>query len=275
MEIEKIHAVYFSPTDTTKSVITHLAKCVTALLNKVSMEEKDFTLPSERMNIPDIRQSDLAIVGLPVYAGRLPNLLLNYLTAWKSNGAWVVPVVVYGNRSYGNALIELHDILVDGGFRPIAGAAFIGQHSFTANLATGRPDREDLEMAGRFAAEIVRRITALKKEEYAGIKIPGQGAPDYGGYYKPKGVDGEVVNFLKAKPVTTDTCICCKRCAEVCPMGAIDFENPSAVPGICIKCNACIKHCPVNAKQLTDKAYLSHVRFLENTCTLRADIEWF
>ena len=98
MKIEKVHAVYFSPTGTTKTVITHLVKCITTLLPEVVT---DFTLPSGRKKVPDIRESELAIVGLPVYAGRLPNLLLNYLTTWQSNGAWAVPVVVYGNRSYG------------------------------------------------------------------------------------------------------------------------------------------------------------------------------
>ena len=111
MKIEKVHAVYFSPTGTTKTVITHLVKCITTLLPEVVTEVKDFTLPSGRKKVPDIRESELAIVGLPVYAGRLPNLLLNYLTTWQSNGAWAVPVVVYGNRSYGNALVELYDIL--------------------------------------------------------------------------------------------------------------------------------------------------------------------
>lgn len=139
MKIEKVHAVYFSPTGTTKTVITHLVKCITTLLPEVVTEVKDFTLPSGRKKVPDIRESELAIVGLPVYAGRLPNLLLNYLTTWQSNGAWAVPVVVYGNRSYGNALVELYDILRYRGFHPIAAAAFVGQHSFTTRLATGRP----------------------------------------------------------------------------------------------------------------------------------------
>ena len=198
---------------------------------------------------------------------------MNYLTTWQSNGAWAVPVVVYGNRSYGNALVELYDILRYRGFHPIAAAAFVGQHSFTTRLATGRPDREDLEKAEQFSAEIVRRI--LQPGEFTGIKIPGQGAPDYGGYYKPKGRDEEVVNFLKAKPVTTDACIDCRRCAKVCPMGAIRLDHPSEVSGICIKCNACVKQCPVHAKQLTDEAYLSHVGFLENRYTSRARIELF
>ena len=69
MKIEKVHAVYFSPTGTTKTVITHLVKCITTLLPEVVTEVKDFTLPSGRKKVPDIRESELAIVGLPVYLG--------------------------------------------------------------------------------------------------------------------------------------------------------------------------------------------------------------
>ena len=42
-----------------------------------------------------------------------------------------VCVVVYGNRAYDDALLELKDILTERGCRPIAGAAFIGEHSFS------------------------------------------------------------------------------------------------------------------------------------------------
>lgn len=275
MKIEKIHAVYFSPTGTTKTVVTHIIKHITTILPSIPAVVKDFTLPIERNKIPDIQHAELAVVGLPVYAGRLPNLLLKYLTTWKSNGALVVPVVVYGNRSYGNALVELHDILVNCGFHPIAAAAFVGQHSFSARLAAGRPDREDLDVAGCFAVDIVKRILSLQEDLFPRLEISGEGSPDYGGYYKPKGRDGEVVNFLKAKPVTADVCMDCRQCVNVCPMGAIDAEKPSEIPGICIKCNACIKHCPVHAKQLTDEAYQSHLSFLEYNYTSRAKIELF
>lgn len=37
-------------------------------------EVKDFTLPSGWKEIPDIRESELAIAGLPFYVGRLSNL---------------------------------------------------------------------------------------------------------------------------------------------------------------------------------------------------------
>ena len=275
MEIQKIHALCFSPTGTTRRVVSHVAESVAALYANVPLEIRDFTLPGCRERGTEIGNSELVIMELPVYAGRLPNLLLKYLVTWKSEGALAVPVVVYGNRSYGNALIELRDILENGGFHTIAAAAFVGQHSFSGKLATGRPDEEDLERARQFAAGIVEKTEAWGEKEFSPVKVPGCGMPDYGGYYKPKGIGGEMVNFLKVKPVTSDCCIHCRRCAKVCPMGAIDPENPFNIPGICIKCNACLKICPTGSKQLLDEAYLSHVRHLETTFIRRSKVELF
>ena len=96
MKIEKVHAVYFSPTGTTKTVITHLVEMYHYVITGSCDGSERLYVAVGAEEVPDIRESELAIVGLPVYAGRLPNLLLNYLTTWQSNGAWAVPVVVYG-----------------------------------------------------------------------------------------------------------------------------------------------------------------------------------
>jgi len=48
----------------------------------------------------------------------------------KVNNTPAAVVVVYGNREYENAFLELRDIVVELGFRPIAGGAFIGEHSY-------------------------------------------------------------------------------------------------------------------------------------------------
>ena len=103
----------------------HLAASLDVL--RAGVKLWDFTLPAGRL-APFVGEAgDLVVVGMPVYAGRLPNLLVPYLKTWQGKGAYVVPVVVYGNRSYGNALIELRDILTKTGFRPLGAAAFVGE----------------------------------------------------------------------------------------------------------------------------------------------------
>ncbi|MDD3925029.1 MAG: RnfABCDGE type electron transport complex subunit B [bacterium] len=43
-------------------------------------------------------------------------------------------------------------------------------------------------------------------------------------------------------------CIKCRKCAKVCPVGAVSFENgPAEIdPGLCTNCGLCIPECPVN-----------------------------
>lgn len=275
MKVKRVYTAYFSPTGTTRTVITRLAHAIAAHL-KIPIEIWDFTLPKHRQQLPQPVYSDLFLIGLPVYAGRLPNLMLDYLSAFTGQGALAVPIVMFGNRSYGNALIELQDLLENSGFHTIAAAAFVGQHSFSDVLAKGRPDTKDLELTDRFAENIIARIKAISTiGSLTPVNVPGKGAPDYGGYYQPLGNTGTPVNILKVKPITTTDCIDCKRCVAVCPLGSIDPEAVDRINGICIKCNACIKICPVHAKQLDNPAYLSHCQYLETTYNSRAEVELF
>jgi hypothetical protein len=55
---------------------------------------------------------------------------------------------MYGNREFEDALRELKDLAVEAGLKPIAGGAFIGEHSFADSkfpLARRRPDQKDFE----------------------------------------------------------------------------------------------------------------------------------
>ncbi len=82
------------------------------------------------------------IFGTPVYAGRVPNLLLPYIRdKVKGNGALAVPVSLFGNRNFDDGLIELRNVLEADGFHTVAGGAFVGEHSFSRTLGAGRPGR--------------------------------------------------------------------------------------------------------------------------------------
>jgi hypothetical protein len=118
-------------------------------------------------------------------------------------------VVLYGNRDYDDALIELRDILENHGLHTVAAAAFIGEHSFSYDLAKGRPDEEDMEKAKVFAGKIAEKIESIS-DMVALNPIDVKGIPSpYRGYYQPRDRAGIPVDIRKVKPLTNDACTEC------------------------------------------------------------------
>ncbi|MCB2290754.1 EFR1 family ferrodoxin [Clostridium sp. CS001] len=272
MVIKKVSAMYFSATDTTKKVVCTIGEIVSQNIDKdISINNIDFTLAKTRGKAVSFTNQDLLIIGVPVYAGRVPNVLLKYLNTITGNGALAVPVVVYGNRNYDDALIELKDILELNGFKVIGGGAFIGEHSFSKTLAKNRPDEDDIDIAETFANQIYTKITTQNKVQTVVVN----GTIPYRKHYIPKNNAGIPVDIRKVTPKTNSNCNDCKLCAHICPMGSIDFQDVSKLNGICIKCGACIKKCPMNAKYYDDEDYLRHKHELEVDFTYRREPELF
>ena len=274
MERKKVWAVYFSATDTTKKTVLTIADEAARLLG-AEREDYDFTLPGMRENGFAAGKDDLVIFGTPVYAGRVPNVLLKYLATIQGNGALAVPVVLFGNRNFDDGLIELRDILENTGFHTVAAAAFVGEHSFSKTLAAGRPDADDMKEALAFAGKVTEKVKGLPEGEApAPVEVDGVPHP-YRGYYQPRDRKGVSIDIRKVKSLVSDACDDCKICADVCPMGSISHENVREYTGICIKCGACIKKCPKQARYYEDEGYLYHQHELEEGYTRRAAISLF
>ena len=192
---------------------------------------------------------------------------LKYLNNITGNGALAIAIVVYGNRHYDDALLELRDILELNGFKVIAGGAFIGEHSFSKTLSKDRPDKQDIVIVNDFANQIYKKIA--NQDNLKSVVVSGN--RPYRKYYIPKNEKGELTDIRKVAPKTNSNCIDCKICVAVCPMGSIDYEDVSKLNGICIKCCACIKKCPTHAKYYDDKDYLRHKHELEVECVDRRE----
>ena len=260
--IKKVWGMYFTGTGTTEKVVTHIGKKIAEKLG-VEYEDYDFTLPKVRKVEKSFTEEDLVVFGTPVIAGRVPNLLLKYLDTLKGNGALAVPVVLYGNRNFDDALIELRNILKNKGMKPIAGGAFIGEHSFSKILGAGRPDTKDMEIASTFAENIFEKVTGKDFDPEKLIEVKGETPIRF--YYQPRDSKGNSIDIRKVKPKTNmELCNKCGLCASICPLGSINPEDPSDVFGICMKCCACVKRCPNGAKYYDDENYLYHQHELED-----------
>ena len=274
MKLEKIWAVYFSGTGTTRRTVERIAGGIASRLN-LPAESVDFSRPAVRQETLGFGEKDLVVFGTPVYAGRVPNVLLPFLRERVvGGGALAVPVVLFGNRNYDDALIELRNILTADGMHPIAAGAFVGEHSFSRVLGADRPNAEDEALMDEFAARVAELAAGLDAAPVKSAAVRGQ--EPLRPYYTPRDRAGNPINILKVKPKTDlSRCGGCGLCADLCPMGSIDPADVSAVRGICIKCCACVKGCPTGAKFFDDAGYLYHQHELEAQYARPAENEVF
>jgi len=226
--MEKVYLVYFSATHTTKKVVKKIAEGT----GIKDIEEIDITLPQNRAQTNlTIKEDALVIFGAPVYGGRIQLDAAEYLKQFRGNGQPAVCVAVYGNRDFDDALVELMDIVTEDGFKPIAAAGFIGQHTFATlkyDIANGRPDESDQEIALAFGKKISHKLSAGNMD-----------APEPRGNRPYK----ERAPRSKMCSEKTEDCINCLACKAVCPVGAID-DQANCDENKCIACFACIRVCP-------------------------------
>jgi ferredoxin len=199
---------------------------------------------------------ELALIGAPVYAGRIPPDAVRRLRRLRAKDTPAAVVVVYGNRAYEDALIELRDLALEAGFVPVAGGAFIGEHSFSTEvmpIAHGRPDAQDLIEAAAFGRQIRAKLAGLYAlDDLPLLHVPGN-VPyqDRGG---PAQISPETQGAL---------CPLCGTCATVCPTAAIALDDAVETdPEACILCCACVKNCPTGARVLTDPRVVKLGRWL-------------
>lgn len=238
MEPKNVILVYFSPTGTSAKVIKGIADGLSA----PKVEAIDITSPEARTQPLRTNGDDLLMVAVPVYMGRVPALLDGWFNAIEAQETPAVCVVVYGNREFDNALLELKETLTSRGCVPVAGGAYIGEHSFAderAPVGMGRPDADDLQHASELGEKIRHKLASVSSvRDLPDLQVPG--THPYAGVTELWDVDFIAVD---------DNCIQCGLCAKVCPMGAVDPACSATIDITkCITCCACIKRCPQNAR---------------------------
>ena len=253
MEIKKAVAAYFSPTGT-------MAQAITAFSAGMDLptEAMDLTLPEKRKGWRrTFGKDELLVAGMPVYGGKLPLYLEDFFTGLQGDGTPAIATVIYGNRDYGDALAELKLRLEERNFVVKAAAAFIGQHSFSSEIAAGRPDADDLAVIAKFGRQAAAAIAG---------DAPGKFHFEGTYPFTSEGYDPAKPGSNPTRPpvLTGDGCDGCGLCADACPWGAIDKNDFRTIDNTtCFRCFHCVKVCPTHAKKVTDEKWLAFLPTFE------------
>lgn len=251
-----IHSFVFSPSGTSRKVADVFTK-------SIAMDSKthDFTVRGiDRIDIKD--DGDMVVFVAPVYAGRVPAMAAERFRAVSGHEQKAVAIVVYGNRDYDDALVEMCDIISDCGFKLVAAGAFIAQHCIFPKVATHRPDSSDEKKITEFASLVHERIISDKSLDFYTVK---GNRP----YKKPAGVPLHPKTDKKK-------CNSCGTCASQCPTGSIDAVDLRKTDATkCIACCRCINVCPQDARSLGGMLYkVAGWKFCKDN-SRRLEPEWF
>lgn len=253
MTITEINLITFSPTHTSKQI----GEAIVRGMGIADVSFVDMTLQAPEKK--EFGSDALAVITVPVYGGHVAPLALERMKDLRADGTPVVIVVVYGNRAYEKALVEL-DAFVSGlGFKVIAGGTFVGEHSYSSDrypIAAGRPDDEDLKFAEEFGAKVrIKLSNAADAEHLYGVDVQK--------IQRPKQPFLPLLRFLRrviklrkngvpmprTPQVDENLCTHCGLCVKRCPAGAI-VKGEECVTNAekCIRCCACVKGCPQKAR---------------------------
>lgn len=251
-----LHTYYFSASNTTERIVK-------AIADNLGIESAHHNLTSRGLTDPPIpAEEDIVLFATPVYAGRIPAIAAEKFGKVKGNGQKCMAVVVYGNRHYDDALLELCDLTENNGFDIITAAAFVAQHCIFPKVAASRPDAEDMKKIADFS-RIVK--DSLAKGSSLDINTVNGNRP-----YK------QTVPIPLHPKVDNKKCVNCGKCARECPTGAISTENPKKTDTEkCIICSRCIAVCPDNARHFGGLKYKTVAPLFKKKCSTRREPEWF
>lgn len=232
LNFKKLSKIYFSPSGSTEKIVNEVAK-------NFNMNRENYDLLS--FDSEKTFDDELVIIGVPVFNGRIPKIAKKRLSKMKGTATKAIIILNYGNMEYGDALLELTELLKENNFNIVGVATTVSQNSLFNQIACNRPDENDLAKINEFSKNVLEKLENNHENE-----IFVSGYKPYPNYTTP------MFNVHCDENLCTE----CLDCAYTCPEDAIIEDNPKLTNiDSCTRCGTCINVCSEGARSFRGHIY--------------------
>ena len=175
--IRKVIGIYYSPVGGTEIMTRTLTRKIGEILDDCSpldVSIECFDMLKEQNNIA-FDDETVAVIGMPVYVGKIPLPAAAALRGIEGNGAMTLAAVSYGGRKYGNALFELKRLAEERGFKAVGAGAFMISYMASRGSARSAAPAIDTAALSEFcnaASEKIKRLAGCEIEELKIRPVP-------------------------------------------------------------------------------------------------------
>lgn len=244
----KINIIYFSGTGNTKYVGDYLGK-------KLSNGDNEVKINSIDKNPKIDEDTELLILGGPIYAGNVPEKMIRWVLRNVPNKN--IDCIVYSTSAglkNANGVISLAKKLEKKGYNILSKDTYVMPRNFYFGSYEKNTDKEIKDMV----EEVDKKMDALID------KINEKSLTPLEKY--TKGVLGKdllaetfsvMARFMGKNFSVDDTCVKCGLCVKNCPENNIVFNDNKNIKFLnkCMLCTRCIHNCPKNAINYKGEKY--------------------
>lgn len=176
--IRRVVGIHFSPVGGTAGMTRLLVENLAAGLGSCSPEEirtECYELLSLGDDHIELDDETIAVIGMPVYVGKIPLPGINLLKSKvHPRDAVTVIAVSYGAKTYGNALYELLHHAEEQGYKVIGAGAFPVRYFRSRRRDDGDASRStDSDVGDRKSLSDFSKAASAKISRLAGCEIEG------------------------------------------------------------------------------------------------------
>jgi ferredoxin len=231
----KVLILYFSGTGNTKAIALGYERAIIKVGHNV--------VTSSIENLDRIPEHDFLIVGGPIYAGNMPDKLINWIRKNIPIHDLNKKAIVYSTSASlqnANGVKSIGKKLTKKGYKLVDAPTFEMPRNFYIDKYDPTPEVIQKQQFENAAALIVKSVSKMDSENMFDLSDSVIMIDLLADVFRL------MAKFLGKSYQITEKCIGCGKCEKDCPQHNIDYRE-KRFSDKCMMCTRCIHNCPVNA----------------------------